>query len=177
MTNSSSNSGWRSLFLSGSQVRIHFGVRCRDFIQLFTFLDVCVSSLRRDHANLLCILPSLTDDPRRARKESDSMPRHHGTPNTRTRHEQTHRCVCDDCGYYFRMRSTDVINCIRCYRVIGCQGARRSATLYSPPQNPTSLQTTLTPSPELKTLPCNKTRNGCSNVLFKCFPVSAPVVC
>ena len=25
----------------------------------------CVSSLRRDHANLLCIVPILTDDPRR----------------------------------------------------------------------------------------------------------------
>ena len=32
---------------------------------LFTLLDLCVSSLRRDHANLLCIVPILTDDPRR----------------------------------------------------------------------------------------------------------------
>ena len=30
-----------------------------------TLLDVCVSSLRRGHANLLCIAPILTDDPRR----------------------------------------------------------------------------------------------------------------
>ena len=30
-----------------------------------TLLDLCVSSLRRGHANLLCILPILTDDPRR----------------------------------------------------------------------------------------------------------------
>jgi len=30
-----------------------------------TLLDVCVSSLRRGHANLLCIVPILTDDPRR----------------------------------------------------------------------------------------------------------------
>ena len=28
-------------------------------------LDVCVSSLRRGHANLPCIVPMLTDDPRR----------------------------------------------------------------------------------------------------------------
>ena len=28
-------------------------------------LDVCVSSLRRGHANLLCIVQMLTDDPRR----------------------------------------------------------------------------------------------------------------
>ena len=36
--------------------------------KLFTLLDLCVSSLRRGHANLLCIVPILTDDPRR---ESD----------------------------------------------------------------------------------------------------------
>ena len=28
-------------------------------------LDLCVSSLRRGHANLLCIVPILSDDPRR----------------------------------------------------------------------------------------------------------------
>ncbi len=33
--------------------------------ELFTLLDLCVSSLRRGHANLLCIVPILTDDPRR----------------------------------------------------------------------------------------------------------------
>ena len=33
-----------------------------------TLLDLCVSSLRRGHANLLCIVPILTDDPR---KESE----------------------------------------------------------------------------------------------------------
>ena len=32
---------------------------------LVTLLDLCVSSLRRGHANLLCIVPILTDDPRR----------------------------------------------------------------------------------------------------------------
>ena len=32
---------------------------------LVTLLGLCVSSLRRDHANLLCIVPMLTDDPRR----------------------------------------------------------------------------------------------------------------
>ena len=30
-----------------------------------TLLDLCVSSLRRGYANLLCIVPILTDDPRR----------------------------------------------------------------------------------------------------------------
>ena len=33
--------------------------------KLFTLLDVCVSCLRRGHANLLCIVPMSTDDPRR----------------------------------------------------------------------------------------------------------------
>ena len=33
--------------------------------KLFTLLDLCVSSLRRGHANLLCIVPILTDDPRK----------------------------------------------------------------------------------------------------------------
>ena len=34
------------------------------FVLLFTLLDVCVSSLRRGHANVLCIVPMLTDGPR-----------------------------------------------------------------------------------------------------------------
>ncbi len=33
-----------------------------------TLLDFCVSSLRRGHANLLCIVPILTDDLRRGSK-------------------------------------------------------------------------------------------------------------
>ena len=32
---------------------------------MFALLDVCMSSLRRGHANLHCIAPTLTDDPRR----------------------------------------------------------------------------------------------------------------
>ena len=38
--------------------------------KFFTLLDLCVSSLRRGHANLLCIVPILTDDPRRESKGS-----------------------------------------------------------------------------------------------------------
>ena len=37
------------------------------------FLDLCVSSLRRGHANLLCIVPILTDDSRR-RSDRTSAP-------------------------------------------------------------------------------------------------------
>ena len=33
--------------------------------KLVTLLDLCVSSLRRGHANLLCIVPILPDDPRK----------------------------------------------------------------------------------------------------------------
>ena len=39
--------------------------------KLCTLLDVCVSSLRRGHANLLCIVPILTDDPRRESNDDD----------------------------------------------------------------------------------------------------------
>ena len=35
------------------------------YFNMFALLDLCVSSLRRGHANLLCIVPILTDDPRR----------------------------------------------------------------------------------------------------------------
>ena len=42
--------------------------------KLFTLLDLCVSSLRRGHANLLCIVPILTDDPRRESETCLSSP-------------------------------------------------------------------------------------------------------
>ena len=44
------------------------GVQTPQGLKLFTLLDLCVSSLRRGHANLLCIVPILTDDPRRESK-------------------------------------------------------------------------------------------------------------
>ena len=43
-------------------------IRLQQFKKLCTLLDLCVSSLRRGHANLLCIVPILTDDPRRESK-------------------------------------------------------------------------------------------------------------
>jgi hypothetical protein len=45
--------------------------RERHIAKLFALPDLCVSSLRRGHANLLCIVPILTDDPRR---ESNRKP-------------------------------------------------------------------------------------------------------
>ena len=35
------------------------------FLELFTLLDLRVASLRRGHANILCIVPIWTDDPRK----------------------------------------------------------------------------------------------------------------
>ena len=37
--------------------------------KMITFFDLCKSSLRRGHFNLLCIVPLLTDDPRRRSKQ------------------------------------------------------------------------------------------------------------
>ena len=37
----------------------------KSFYELSTLLDLCVSSLRRGHANILCAVPILMDDPRR----------------------------------------------------------------------------------------------------------------
>ena len=45
-------------------------MECWAHLNLLTLLDLRVSSLRRGHANLLCIVPILTDDPRR---ESNGM--------------------------------------------------------------------------------------------------------
>ena len=46
---------------------------CEVSKKLFTLLDLCVSSLRRGHANLLCIVPILTDDPRRESEKYDFL--------------------------------------------------------------------------------------------------------
>ena len=35
-----------------------------EYKEMFTLLDLCASSLRRGNANLLCIVPILSDDPR-----------------------------------------------------------------------------------------------------------------
>ena len=44
---------------------LELGVAVRRTKKMFTRLDLTVPSLRRGHANLLCIVPILTDDPRR----------------------------------------------------------------------------------------------------------------
>ena len=48
-----------------------------------TLLDLCVSSLRRGHANLLCIVPILTDDPRR--ESENTEPKSRWTTGTQLR--------------------------------------------------------------------------------------------
>ena len=45
-------------------------ISCGVAKNLVTLLDLCVSSLRRGHANLLCIVPILSDD---LRGESNSV--------------------------------------------------------------------------------------------------------
>ena len=42
----------------------------RSCLKLGTLLDLCVSSLRRGHANIICMVPILLDDPRRESKET-----------------------------------------------------------------------------------------------------------
>ena len=58
------------------------GEVCMNAKKLFTLLDLCVSSLRRGHANLLCIVPILTDDPRRESKHTSSKDRRQADQNT-----------------------------------------------------------------------------------------------
>ena len=72
--------------------------------RLFTLLDLCVSSLRRGHANLLCIVPILTDDPRRESKYTymytdpsahrPRRPRHHRSTPRRPRGVFLSRMLC-----------------------------------------------------------------------------------
>ena len=69
---------------------------------MFTLLDLCVSSLRRGHANLLCIAPMLTDDPRR---ESAST-RHVVSQGT---HEHTYSGVRGD-GEVVQIRPVDLVH-------------------------------------------------------------------
>ena len=54
-----------SIELSLSPIRIWRQTAPKFEKKMVTLLDLCVSSLRRGHANLLCIVPILTDDPRR----------------------------------------------------------------------------------------------------------------
>ena len=46
-------------------IYIYIYIDYMTYSTMFTLLDLCASSLRRGHANLLCIVPILTDDPRR----------------------------------------------------------------------------------------------------------------
>ena len=55
--------------------------------KLCTLLDLCVSSLRRGHANLLCIVPILTDDPRR--ESENTEPKSRWTTGTQLRKTQS----------------------------------------------------------------------------------------
>ena len=52
-----------TLYVFLQRTRFHFPL-ISAYVVMF-LLDLCVSSLRRGHANLLCVVPTLTDDPRR----------------------------------------------------------------------------------------------------------------
>ena len=63
--------------------------------KMLTLIDLCVSSLRRGHANLLCIVPLLTGDPRR--ESSMKMWRAEARPVAACRSFRRH-CVCSRSG-------------------------------------------------------------------------------
>ena len=63
--------------------------------KMYTLFDLCVSSLRRGHANLLCIVPLLTGDPRR--ESSMKMWRAEARPVAACRSFRRH-CVCSRSG-------------------------------------------------------------------------------
>jgi len=56
---------------------------------MLTLLDLCVSSLRRGHANILCVAPILTDDPRRESTDIEHLINTHGE----------HVCMFHVCSY------------------------------------------------------------------------------
>jgi hypothetical protein len=65
-----------------------------------TLLDLCVSSLRRGHANLLCIVPILSDDPQEESKhhcENSHLPKVGGRLAT---HTHTHTCTYTDTPHF-----------------------------------------------------------------------------
>ena len=56
----------------------HTPLFARKLLKLFTLVDLCASSLRRGHASLLCVVPVLTDAPRRESKNTN----HHDKTTT-----------------------------------------------------------------------------------------------
>ena len=94
--------------------RLEWAHCCSTTKELFTLLDLCVSSLRRGHANLLCIVPILTDDPRRESKSEwppltpmQQMLQHIPLRNqVRTREQPTNTPGQDRTGDLQRVRLT-----------------------------------------------------------------------
>ena len=58
-------SSGRAVCASARRARCRKCVLLHVTLKLFTLLDLCVSSLREGHANILCIVPMFMDDPRR----------------------------------------------------------------------------------------------------------------
>ena len=71
------DNGARGLAARGRLDRPAVRASCASSYKMFTLLDLCGSSLRWGHANLLCIVPMSTDDPRREPKAIWSTRRTH----------------------------------------------------------------------------------------------------
>lgn len=50
------------MYIHAIHISHHHHMLQRSKKKLFDFLNLCVSSLRREHANLLCIVPVLSDE-------------------------------------------------------------------------------------------------------------------
>ena len=63
-------------------IYIYIGAFASKRIDVFMLVGLCVPSLRRGHANILCIVPSLTDDPRRQSEDPMVCLLFHPTDNS-----------------------------------------------------------------------------------------------
>ena len=78
---------------------------CENVKKLFTLLDLCVSSLRRGHANLLGIVPILTGDRRREPDDRKTRPRQRkGELRETVGNTVAELCVCSGTADWARTR-------------------------------------------------------------------------
>ena len=103
---------------AGAQIRISHPIETKTYKTCCTLLDLCVSSLRRGHANLLCIVPILTDDPR---KESNRRGVAFETVHTNaSAHTLVAAALGRVVGYAPRVVSPDMVR-FSCIENILCQ--------------------------------------------------------
>ena len=103
---------------AGAQIRISHPIETKTYKTCCTLLDLCVSSLRKGHANLLCIVPILTDDPR---KESNRRGVAFETVHTNaSAHTLVAAALGRVVGYAPRVVSPDMVR-FSCIENILCQ--------------------------------------------------------